>query len=141
MEEELEKSQSVMEFLSNVVLFMVNFLQYVCQVSKFTTLKSAFLKIQRQLNSSNPTLKTCAPNRVGEMVKVTTSYSKILNEIEQIGWDKLTHVNNDFTEVKLKVHDSMNREHILSVKLTSNFPEISADFPKMVIYEWNEVNP
>nr|SVE93948.1 EOG090X0G12 [Scapholeberis mucronata] len=114
LEEELEKSHSIMEFLSNVVFFM------------------------KQLNSSNPVLKTCAPNRVGEMVKVTTSYSKILNEIEQIGWDKLTHVNNDFTEVKLKVHDSLNREHILSVKLTSNVPEISADFPKGVIYEWNE---
>lgn len=68
-----------------------------------------------------------------------TDYSKILDEIEKIGWEKLSSVNHDFTEIKLKMYDSMNRQHILNVKLVSSVPEFSAEYPCSINFEWHEV--
>nr|SVE94567.1 EOG090X0G12 [Simocephalus serrulatus] len=67
-----------------------------------------------------------------------TDYSKILDEIDRIGWDKLSSVNHDFTEIKLKMYDSMNRQHILNVKLNSSVPEFSAEYPCLTNFQWHE---
>jgi hypothetical protein len=55
---------------------------------------------------------------------------EILNEIEQIGWEKLESVNSNFTELKFKMFDSSDRQHILYVKLSSGVPEFITDYPK-----------
>nr|SVE76714.1 EOG090X0G12 [Daphnia longispina] len=66
------------------------------------------------------------------------NYSSVLDEIDKIGWQKLLSVNHDFTEMKLKMHDSLNHEHILKVKLNSGLPEFSTDFPRSMTFEWHE---
>lgn len=68
-----------------------------------------------------------------------SNYSEILKEIELIGWDNLLSVNQDFTELKLRVRDVTDREHVLSVKLAGPIPQFTADYPKEVLYEWREV--
>ena len=75
----------------------------------------------------------------GDMVDSVIDYTKIVHEIEQVGWDKLFHVNHDFSEMKLKMIDSSKCEHILSVKLTNTIPEVSAEYPRNVVCEWAKV--
>ena len=67
------------------------------------------------------------------------NYSSVLDEIDKIGWQKLISVNHDFTEMKLKMQDSLNHEHILKVKLNNGLPEFSTDFPRSMTFEWHEV--
>nr|SVE70128.1 EOG090X0G12 [Eubosmina coregoni] len=57
-------------------------------------------------------------------------YLGILTEIESIGWDKLESINSTFTELKLKMCDSADRQHILTIKLGGNTPEFIAEFPR-----------
>ena len=57
-------------------------------------------------------------------------YLEILTEIESIGWDKLESINSTFTELKLKMCDSADRQHILTIKLGGNTPEFIAEFPR-----------
>ncbi|XP_046460014.1 E3 ubiquitin-protein ligase FANCL-like [Daphnia pulex] len=65
-------------------------------------------------------------------------YSNILDEIDKIGWEKLSSVNHDFTEIRLKMYDSLNREHILNVKFNNDLPEFSTEFPRIINFEWHE---
>ena len=59
-----------------------------------------------------------------------TDYFEILNEIEQIGWGKLESVNSNFTELKFKMFDSADRQHVLNVKLSSGgIPEFTTVYP------------
>nr|SVE78563.1 EOG090X0G12 [Daphnia lumholtzi] len=73
-----------------------------------------------------------------EKPSVHTNYSKVLTEIDAIGWEKLFSVNHDFTELKLKLYDSLNQQHILNIKFNNNVPEFSAEFPRTVNIEWQE---
>lgn len=62
-----------------------------------------------------------------------------MDEIDQIGWKNLFSVNHDFTEIKLKMYDSVKRQHILNVKLISSVPEFSAEYPCPINFQWHEV--
>lgn len=68
-----------------------------------------------------------------------TNYSNILNEIEEIGWEKLYCVNFNFTEIKLKMFDSKRNQHILTIKLNGSIPELFAEYPCHLNYEWHKV--
>lgn len=68
-----------------------------------------------------------------------TNYSDIVDEVDAIGWEKLASINHDFTVIKIKMFDTMNREHILCVKFTGKEPEFTAEYPRSVNYEWHEV--
>lgn len=70
---------------------------------------------------------------------MATNYSKVLAEIDAIGWEKLSSVNHDFTELKLKMYDSLNHQHILNVKFNNNVPEFFTEYPRNVNIEWQEV--
>ncbi len=37
------------------------------------------------------------------------------------------------------MYDSLNREHILSVKFNDDLPEFSTEFPTRINFEWHEV--
>nr|SVE73258.1 EOG090X0G12 [Ceriodaphnia reticulata] len=65
-------------------------------------------------------------------------YSNIVDEIETIGWEKLLSVNHNFTEIRLKMYDSVSRQHVLNVKFTKSVPEFSAEYPRNINYEWRE---
>nr|SVE70749.1 EOG090X0G12 [Daphnia similis]SVE71378.1 EOG090X0G12 [Daphnia similis]SVE72010.1 EOG090X0G12 [Daphnia similis]SVE72637.1 EOG090X0G12 [Daphnia similis] len=73
-----------------------------------------------------------------EKLSVATNYSKVLAEIDAIGWEKLSSVNHDFTELKLKMYDSLHHQHILNVKFNNNVPEFSTEYPRKVNIEWQE---
>nr|SVE82793.1 EOG090X0G12 [Daphnia magna] len=73
-----------------------------------------------------------------EKPSVATNYSKVLAEIDAIGWEKLSSVNHDFTELKLKMYDSLNHQHILNVKFNNNVPEFFTEYPRNVNIEWQE---
>nr|SVE75456.1 EOG090X0G12 [Daphnia dolichocephala] len=73
-----------------------------------------------------------------EKQMVTTDYSSILAEIDIIGWEKLASVNHDFTELKLKMYDSLNYQHILNVKFGNLVPDFSAEYPRNINFEWHE---
>ncbi len=68
-----------------------------------------------------------------------TNYSSIVDEIETIGWEKLVSVNHNFTEIRLKTYDSVQRQHVLNVKFINKVPEFSAEYPRNINYEWREV--
>nr|SVE76088.1 EOG090X0G12 [Daphnia hispanica] len=73
-----------------------------------------------------------------EKPNVVTDYSTILAEIDIIGWEKLSVVNHNFTELKLKMYDSLNHQHILNVKFSNSVPDFSAEYPRNVNFEWQE---
>ena len=68
-----------------------------------------------------------------------TDYSSIVDEIENIGWEKLLSVNHNFTEIKFKMYDALNRQHVLNVTIMNSIPEFSAEYPRNINYKWQEV--
>ncbi|KAM8945332.1 E3 ubiquitin-protein ligase FANCL [Pelodytes ibericus] len=49
-------------------------------------------------------------------------YSCLLKDIEDLGWDKLSYVDTEFSTIKLKMEDSSGREHLITLKLTARYP-------------------
>lgn len=65
-------------------------------------------------------------------------YSSLTNELELIGWDKLAYVNESFNVIKLKRRDSKEREHIVTVHIPEEYPDVlpkcSVDVPDHVFH-------
>ncbi|KAG9338001.1 hypothetical protein JZ751_027338 [Albula glossodonta] len=46
-------------------------------------------------------------------------YSRLIGEMESLGWDKLLFIDTEFRTLKLKAEDSSGRQHVIAVKLKS----------------------
>ncbi|XP_039594900.1 E3 ubiquitin-protein ligase FANCL isoform X1 [Polypterus senegalus] len=68
-------------------------------------------------------------------------YSQLIKDIEDLGWDKLSHISTDFSTVRLKAEDGSGREHLITVKLQTKYPDevpvCSADVPVPFILSWS----
>uniref|UniRef100_A0A8C4TEW4 FA complementation group L n=1 Tax=Erpetoichthys calabaricus TaxID=27687 RepID=A0A8C4TEW4_ERPCA len=68
-------------------------------------------------------------------------YSQLIKDIEGLGWDKLSHISTDFSTVRLKAEDASGREHLITVKLQTKYPDevpvCSADLPVPFILSWS----
>nr|SVE92719.1 EOG090X0G12 [Megafenestra aurita] len=105
-------------------------LQKNCNIEKFLDGLVSLLD-KHNLDNTLPIV-----NRVDQAY--LTNYSNILNEIEEIGWEKLYCVNFNFTEIKLKMFDSKRNQHILTIKLNGSIPELFAEYPCHLNYEWHK---
>ncbi|KAM3931651.1 E3 ubiquitin-protein ligase FANCL isoform 1-T1 [Leptodactylus fuscus] len=67
-------------------------------------------------------------------------YSCLVKDIENLGWDKLLFVDNEFSTIKLKVADSSGREHVIIVKLGARYPykapDCCVDLPVAFSISW-----
>ncbi|XP_062851652.1 E3 ubiquitin-protein ligase FANCL isoform X2 [Trichomycterus rosablanca] len=67
-------------------------------------------------------------------------YSRLITEIDSLGWDMLLFIDTDFHTLKLKGEDSSHRQHVCTVKLKSKYPaeapECSADLPIPLAITW-----
>nr|SVE92091.1 EOG090X0G12 [Daphnia sinensis] len=104
-------------------------------LQRFNSVEELIDKLGILIKDHHKTNLLCSNN---EKPTVATNYSKVLAEIDAIGWEKLFSVNHDFTELKLKMYDSLNHQHILNVKFNNNVPEFSAEYPRIVNIEWQE---
>lgn len=68
-----------------------------------------------------------------------TQSAKILEQIDNVGWDKLLGVNSDFSEINLQATDKASRQHVLNVKLKKDSLEFFADFPLPFAITWDDV--
>nr|CAB3244665.1 E3 ubiquitin-protein ligase FANCL [Phallusia mammillata] len=53
------------------------------------------------------------------------SYGTIIQHIEELGWEFLNDISDDFTQIQLKVCDSNERVHMLSLSFDANYPQTS----------------
>lgn len=63
-----------------------------------------------------------------------------LNELNDIGWDKILHIDSNMMNVHFCVYDDMNRKHIFELKLSANYPQspptITAHLPIKITFDW-----
>ncbi|XP_018421805.1 PREDICTED: E3 ubiquitin-protein ligase FANCL [Nanorana parkeri] len=67
-------------------------------------------------------------------------YACLVKDIDNLGWDKLLFVDNEFSTLKLKIEDSTAREHVITVKLGARYPyktpDCSIDLPVPFSVSW-----
>ncbi|XP_002125948.2 E3 ubiquitin-protein ligase FANCL [Ciona intestinalis] len=55
-------------------------------------------------------------------------YGRVLKEVEEVGWDKLNDISEDFKQIKFQFQDKSERWHYLGVKLNDNYPQETPEF-------------
>jgi len=64
----------------------------------------------------------------------------IIREIEEVGWESITSVDDTFRNITLSITDSANRPHSLSVHLPATYPEhvpsCRASLPAPFVPSW-----
>ncbi|XP_049726107.1 E3 ubiquitin-protein ligase FANCL [Elephas maximus indicus] len=67
-------------------------------------------------------------------------YSRLIQELGALGWDKVVYVDPCFNTFKLKAKDASGREHLIAVKLKAKYPAESpdcfVDFPVPFPVSW-----
>ncbi|XP_077960638.1 E3 ubiquitin-protein ligase FANCL isoform X2 [Gasterosteus aculeatus] len=67
-------------------------------------------------------------------------YSRLISEMETLGWSRLLFIDTEFRTLRLKAEDSSGRQHVLTVKLKpkhpAEAPECSADLPVPLAMTW-----
>lgn len=61
-----------------------------------------------------------------------THYSRLVTDLDTIGWQRVTDVSSDFTKLTIKTLDSKKREHVIWVKMPQaeeDNPVITCDLP------------
>ncbi|XP_014786459.2 E3 ubiquitin-protein ligase FANCL isoform X1 [Octopus bimaculoides] len=79
------------------------------------------------------------PNRSSEQFFRVPN--RLLNELKQLGWDKLVYIGPAFKKLHLSKQDEEGRTHILKIQLHAEHPRVQptcvTDLPKMFKYTWN----
>jgi E3 ubiquitin-protein ligase FANCL len=67
-------------------------------------------------------------------------YSKLLEEIHKIGWDKLINIDETLTKIEIKLKDNCNRNHLIQFQFPSDYPlnppYCTSDLPKNIEINW-----
>jgi hypothetical protein len=73
-----------------------------------------------------------------QYIDITT----IIRYINEIGWDKILNINDDFTLLTIGVRDNSNRKHIINIELPSRFPYskplLHTSLPLPIYFIWND---
>ncbi|GFO04874.1 fanconi anemia complementation group l [Plakobranchus ocellatus] len=66
--------------------------------------------------------------------------NQILQQIQELGWDRVTNVSKDLSQLELVVADDSGRQHKMTVTLDmqdlSSIPVCSVDFPEKFNFHW-----
>ncbi|CAH1792405.1 unnamed protein product [Owenia fusiformis] len=69
-------------------------------------------------------------------------YDRIVTDIEELGWDKLTSVDTEFRVLQLTAKDNAMREHTFKIELTNQYPveapRCTFDLPISFTPHWNQ---
>ncbi|XP_019849844.1 PREDICTED: E3 ubiquitin-protein ligase FANCL-like [Amphimedon queenslandica] len=49
-------------------------------------------------------------------------YSRLISEIEEIGWNRLSHIDTKFQDIQITLNDTGGRVHVLSIHLPYKYP-------------------
>lgn len=49
-------------------------------------------------------------------------YSRVIDEIDGVGWDKLRHVSDDLSSFRLSITDAAKRSHEVTIELPPDYP-------------------
>ncbi|XP_066451840.1 E3 ubiquitin-protein ligase FANCL [Eleutherodactylus coqui] len=67
-------------------------------------------------------------------------YPCLVKDIDNLGWDKLLFVDNEFSTIKLKIEDSSGRDHVIIVRLGARYPykapDCCVDLPVAFSISW-----
>ncbi|KAG8443981.1 hypothetical protein GDO86_009239, partial [Hymenochirus boettgeri] len=88
-------------------------------------------------------LEVALKNRNGLEAPLTPQYySCLVNDIECLGWDKLSFVDTELRIIKLKMEDMSGREHLVTLKFNSKYPYEApgcfVDFPVPFSISWTQ---
>jgi E3 ubiquitin-protein ligase FANCL len=68
-------------------------------------------------------------------------YSRIVTELDAVGWQHLMHLDESLTGMKLRCTDEAGREHYVNVSLQPGYPatapECTVDLPAAMELRWN----
>jgi E3 ubiquitin-protein ligase FANCL len=68
-------------------------------------------------------------------------YETLLWEIDQIGWERLSDLEDSLLKLKLNATDKAGRTHLLNVAFSVDFPQTpplcTADIPENIEIDWN----
>ncbi|CAM9824218.1 unnamed protein product [Ectocarpus sp. 12 AP-2014] len=68
-------------------------------------------------------------------------YSRLVSEIDAVGWSHLVSMDSLLTSVQLRERDAAGREHVFAVSLPSNYPHsppiCSVDLPTHLNLRWS----
>ncbi|PRP88627.1 E3 ubiquitin-protein ligase FANCL [Planoprotostelium fungivorum] len=67
-------------------------------------------------------------------------YSRLMMEMDTIGWNRLVHIDKTLTNIQLNTYDSRNRNHIVQLTIPKNYPsyppQVTFDLPKEFLPKW-----
>lgn len=67
-------------------------------------------------------------------------YDRIIKEMDAIGWQRLTSLDDSLTTIRIRVTDADTRHHIVTVKLEPSYPHVipicTCDIPLQVSLSW-----
>jgi len=67
-------------------------------------------------------------------------YSRLINELEDVGWEKLASLDDSLNCIVLNVNDPAKRSHRLQLQLPSDYPhsapQVIADLPSVLQLRW-----
>lgn len=72
-----------------------------------------FKKLLNKIAECNHMIKSAPP---------PSYYRYLLQEFDKLGWDRITHIDENFTTVNIKSCDSGGREHQLIVHIPQKYP-------------------
>lgn len=49
-------------------------------------------------------------------------YTRLLSEMDAIGWNRLLHIDKSLTSIQLSTSDSKNRTHVVQLDLPKDYP-------------------
>ncbi|CAB4010538.1 E3 ubiquitin- ligase FANCL isoform X1 [Paramuricea clavata] len=88
-------------------------------------------------------LVKCKQDDTGQLSLPLDTYSLLISELEHIGWHKLAYTNESFNIIKLKMRDARDREHIVTVHVSAEYPDIlpkcSADVPEPFHFKGSKI--
>uniref|UniRef100_UPI003590102B E3 ubiquitin-protein ligase FANCL-like isoform X1 n=1 Tax=Myxine glutinosa TaxID=7769 RepID=UPI003590102B len=67
-------------------------------------------------------------------------YTQLIRDIVDLGWDKISFVDEEFKNINLRLHDACGREHVFALKIKPQYPkeppECRADLPVPFHLTW-----
>ncbi|XP_071832772.1 E3 ubiquitin-protein ligase FANCL-like [Apostichopus japonicus] len=97
------------------------------------------IELQNILQSTIDSSKT--PEAIIETLD-TSVFPRVIQDIDEIGWHRVTYVDSSFCKFHFTSTDSGKREHTLQVNISSKYPlevpDCTVDLPQSFVPQWSE---
>lgn len=71
----------------------------------------------------------------------SSSYNKLMADLDELGWSKVIDVSSDLSILKLRAQDTQGRDHTMTLNVSSQYPSrpptVSADVPLAFKSHWS----